>query len=84
MDRRTVLAAALAVGIAAGPATTAAPTLGALVSPAAAEHGHGTHGRGASPGDVATTPPDDHPAREHHGHADVDDPADHPRPARAG
>ena len=56
MDRRKALAAALAVGIAAGPTTTAVLTMGALAGPAAAEPGHGTHGRGGSRGDVATNP----------------------------
>jgi hypothetical protein len=52
MDRRK----ALAVTIVAGPTTTAVFTLGALVSPAAAEGGHGSHRRGASHSDVATNP----------------------------
>ena len=56
MVRRKALAAALAVGIAAGPTTTAVLTMGALASPAAADTGHGTHGRGGSRGDVATNP----------------------------
>jgi len=56
MDRRKALAAALAVGIAAGPTTIADLTVGSLVSPAAAENGHRAHGRGGSRGDVVANP----------------------------
>jgi len=58
MDRRKALAAALAVGMVAGPATAAVVTLGALVSPAVAQgghHGHGAgHWRGGSRNDGST------------------------------
>jgi len=55
MDRRKALATALAVGMVAGPATTAVVTLGALVSPAVAQGGHhGTHRRGGPRNDAWT------------------------------
>lgn len=58
MDRRKALAAALAVGMVAGPATTSVLTLGALASPAVAQgdhHGHAaTHRRGSSRNDIST------------------------------